>query len=145
MKLFPKADFGLRVLIDISLSTNGLTNADEILKRQKISDGYLGIILYQLERKGLVKQEKNGAGERVYFLAKPASIITVTEIIESFEEKFIMSNNTKADELGFELEKVINQNVWEIVWQALRKESDKITLEQIVTTYKNINSFMQFI
>lgn len=143
MKLFSKANFGLKVLLDIAINEKNQVYLDEIAIRHKISERYLEVLIYQLERKGLIKKEKTGVGV-MYSILKPPNEITITEIIEVFEEKFIIdSQNT--DEQCLKIENIIDGKVWNIIWSEIKEKSDKITLEELIKGYEDSNIFMEYI
>lgn len=143
MKLFSKADFGLKILLDIAINEKNEVYLDELSVRHKISERYLEILIYQLERKGLIKIEKTGVGV-MYIIAKPPNKITITEIIEVFEEKFIIENQNM-DEQSLKIENIIENKVWNIIWSEIKEKSDKITLEELIKSYEDSNIFMEYI
>jgi Rrf2 family transcriptional regulator, cysteine metabolism repressor len=84
MKLSTKGRYGTRAMIDIALyRDSGATLLKDISARQGISLKYLDHILSSLRKAGLVKNVRGKGGG--YSLTRPASRITLCEIIEAVE------------------------------------------------------------
>lgn len=84
MKVSTKGRYGLRAVLDIAL------NADEeavalstIAERQSISISYLEQLIAKLRKAGIVTSTRGAKGG--YILAKPASEISVGEILRALE------------------------------------------------------------
>ena len=84
MKLSTKGRYGTRAMIDIALyKESGSTLLKDIAARQGISLKYLDHILSSLRKAGLVKNVRGKGGG--YLLTRPATKITLCEIIEAVE------------------------------------------------------------
>ena len=84
MKLSTKGRYGTRAMIDIALHTDsGATLLKDIASRQGISLKYLDHILSNLRKAGLIKNVRGKGGG--YSLTRPATQITLCEIIEAVE------------------------------------------------------------
>lgn len=82
MKLSTRARYALRFMIDIAMHGDEQPmQLKDISERQGISSRYLGQIVISLRHRDLIRgiAGKNGG----YVLAKPASAIRVTDIIEA--------------------------------------------------------------
>jgi len=84
MKLSTKGRYGTRAMIDIALyKDSGSTLLKDIAARQGISLKYLDHILSSLRKAGLLKNVRGKGGG--YSLTRPATKITLCEIIEAVE------------------------------------------------------------
>ena len=84
MKLSTKGRYGARAMLDIAVhKDNGPCVMKDISKRQDISPKYLDHILSALRRGGLIKNIRGKGGG--YILSRPASVITLKDIIEAVE------------------------------------------------------------
>jgi len=84
MKLSTKGRYGTRAMIDIALyRESGSTLLKDIAARQGISLKYLDHILSSLRKAGLIKNVRGKGGG--YSLTRPASKITLCDIIEAVE------------------------------------------------------------
>lgn len=84
MRLSTKGRYGTRAMIDIALyRESGSTLLKDIAARQGISLKYLDHILSSLRKAGLIKNVRGRGGG--YSLTRPASKITLCEIIEAVE------------------------------------------------------------
>ena len=85
MKLSTKGKYGLKAMFELAVSGNEKDPVPlkYIANRQEISDQYLEQIFSSLKKAGLVKSVRGAQGG--YFLSKPASEITVADILRVLE------------------------------------------------------------
>ena len=87
MKVSTKGRYGLRALVDLTVSTiDAPVPLADIAGRQNISLNYLEQVFGQLRRAGIVRSIKGSGGG--YRLAKDARQITVKEVLEALEGPF---------------------------------------------------------
>ncbi|MBI6871191.1 Rrf2 family transcriptional regulator [Clostridium aciditolerans] len=144
MKISTKGRYGLKALIDIAMYSNSeVVTLKSISERQNISEGYLEQIFSALRKSGLVIGRKGAQGG--YTLSKSTNTITIGEILRTLEGDLdlVDVNNTNAAD---DLERCINENLWNVINKNINDYFDSITLEDLVNKYKNeINNFMYFI
>ncbi len=144
MKISTKGRYGLKALIDIAMYSNSeVVTLKSISERQNISEGYLEQIFSTLRKSGLVIGRKGAQGG--YTLSKSTDIITIGEILRTLEGDLdlVDINNTNAAD---DLERCINENLWNVINKNVNDYFDNITLEDLVNKYKNeVNNFMYFI
>lgn len=144
MKISTKGRYGLKALIDIAMYSNSeVVTLKSISERQNISEGYLEQIFSTLRKSGLVIGRKGAQGG--YTLSKSTNTITIGEILRTLEgdlDLVDVSNTNAADDL----ERCINENLWNVINKNINDYFDNITLENLVNKYKNeVNNFMYFI
>lgn len=85
MKLSTKGRYGMVALVDLAQQPEGaLTSLGEISGRQDVSLPYLEQLFVKLRRAGLVESVRGPGGG--YRLARPASEIRVSDILEAVDE-----------------------------------------------------------
>lgn len=135
MKLSTKGRYGLRAVIDLAANSNeGHIPLTQIAKRQKISENYLEAVFSVLKRVGIVKSVKGAGGG--YVLSKSTSDITIGTILRALEGDIsIVEPSNNCDNLN----NSINNLVWDKINKKINNYIDSVTLEQLVTNYKNKN------
>ena len=84
MKLSTRGRYGLRALIDLAVNQgDGTVSAQNIAKRQGISEGYLEQLIRIMKNGGLVISVRGAGGG--YRLARPAEKISVGDILRCLE------------------------------------------------------------
>ena len=84
MKLSTVTRYGLRALSDLCARKDGPVTVGDIARRQEIPPSYLEQLFAKLRRGRVVKSVRGAQGG--YVLARPASEITVAEIIKALGE-----------------------------------------------------------
>ncbi len=121
MKISSKGRYAVAAMMDLALheGSRSLTIAD-IAEKQKISLSYLEQIFADLRRAGLVKGTRGPGGG--YRLAKPATDISIAQIIQALDEKY--PNKGSDDYLPYEL--------WTGLSKRLYQFLDTISLSECV-------------
>ena len=132
MKLSTKGRYGLRAIADLALHDKGKPiPLSQIAERQDLSEGYLESMFGALRRAGLVRSIKGAFGG--YLLAKPASVITVEELLKVLEGDLAIIDEDEKDNNPESLRFYIKQNVWNVVSDRLSEVVSSLTLEDLIT------------
>jgi Rrf2 family protein len=84
MNISVKGEYALQAVFDLSAQTPGApVKIADIARRQKIPQKFLELILASLKQGGFVESRRGAEGG--YLLARPASRITVGEVLRFFE------------------------------------------------------------
>jgi len=84
VKLSTRGEYASRAILDIALHQGeGLVKIHDIAVRQDVPAKYLENILLTLQRAGIVRSRRGARGG--YYLAKPATAITVGEVIRAMD------------------------------------------------------------
>lgn len=133
MKLSTKGRYGLRALIDLALySEHDAVSISSIAERENISERYLEQLVSLLKKAGLV-YSKRGAGGG-YTLAKPASDISVGDILRALEGNISMvecpglSSESGCDSS----DECVTKYVWKRINDSINKTVEDIKLDQLV-------------
>ena len=136
MKLSTKPRYGLRILAQIAVDTEGGKPAGgkDIAKKQDISAAYMEQILIPLRNAGIISAVRGRHGG--YFLNRSADKITVLDVIEVFEGKLELVESGTCDACGLD-EVCPTREVWDRLSAVLRKESAAITIAELAQKIKN--------
>ncbi len=83
LQLTRKADYGLRLMIEVGASAGGPIGTAEIARRQRIPYPFLRKVVKTLVASGLLTSERGLHGG--LSLARPAAAISMLDIIRSFD------------------------------------------------------------
>ena len=84
MKLSTKCRYGSRAVMEVARNyKSGPVKRKDIVKNQQISDSYLENILIALKNSGIIETIRGAKGG--YLLRRPASEITLLEIVNSLD------------------------------------------------------------
>jgi Rrf2 family cysteine metabolism transcriptional repressor len=84
MQISTKGRYGLRAILELARQTGDRpVSTKEISQKQRITIPYLEQLFFRLKNDGYVKSVRGAQGG--YFLAKPASEITVGDIVECLD------------------------------------------------------------
>ena len=131
MKLSTKGRYGLRALIDLALySETEPVSINTIAERQGLSERYLEQLMALLKKNGIVKSIRGASGG--YSLAKPASEISVGDILRALE-----GNLEPVDCGGLNPEEgcsasgtCVTKYVWQRINESITNTVDEIMLDQ---------------
>lgn len=144
MKISTKGRYGLKALVDLAMYDNSeIVTLKSISDRQNISEGYLEQIFSILRKSGLVIGKKGAQGG--YLLSRHVKQIRVGEILRALEGDLVLVDINDADAMD-DIEKFINEKLWNIVNERINNFFDSITLEDLVNQYKRgVDNLMYFI
>lgn len=132
MKLSTKGRYGLRALIDLAqYSEQEAVSISSISQRQNISESYLEQLVAKLRKAGLVTSIRGAQGG--YLLARPASTISVGDILRALEgnlEAVECTAHTNEGCDGSDL--CVTKYVWQRINESIAKTVDEMMLDQLV-------------
>lgn len=133
MKLSTKGRYGLRAMIDLAIhSKEEAVSIASIAARQKISESYLEQLIPKLRKAGMISSVRGAGGG--YMLAKPASEISVGDILRALE-----GNLDPVDCAGLpgasgceESGNCVTKYVWQRINDSINHTVDGIYLEELL-------------
>lgn len=133
MKLSTKGRYGLRAMIDLAIhSKEEAVSIASIAARQKISESYLEQLIPKLRKAGMISSVRGAGGG--YMLAKPASEISVGDILRALE-----GNLDPVDCAGLQGESgcessdgCVTKYVWQRINESINQTVDGINLEELI-------------
>lgn len=137
MKLSTKTRYGLRILLQIALENmegNRLARGRTIAAKQGLTEPYLEQIMIPLKQAGFVGTVRGCNGG--YELRRPASEITVLDLIELFDGVVDFAGCVKGEVKCGRIGDCPTRGVWDRLASRLREDASRITLDSIVEDYK---------
>ena len=135
MKLSTRSRYGTRAMLDIALhSEGGPTMLKDIADRQSVSPKYLDHILAALRKAGLIKNIRGKGGG--YVLTKPASSITVNEIIKVVEGSIAPVECADNPNYCTKTDTCAMVDLWKQLKQSMEDVLTSTTLDQLVEQHK---------
>ncbi|MBN2898524.1 MAG: Rrf2 family transcriptional regulator [Clostridia bacterium] len=142
MKLTTKGRYGLKAMFDLALNSNGEPiKLNAIGERQGISVNYLEQLISPLRKAGLVKSVRGAQGG--YILAKPASEITVRDILVTLEGPIVPVDCVSEDDdenLCTHSDCCVSRIIYEKIRDSINEVVASITLQDMIDDHKQINA-----
>lgn len=124
-----KTRYAIRMLADISVyQDSGKVKIKDISSRQDISTKYLEQIVTILSKNGIVKGERGPQGG--YRLTRPASDITVAEIVRLIEGDLLPGSDSNGDEKGRDLWSELG--MWADIDRAVTEIMSRTTIQDVL-------------
>ena len=139
MRLSTKTRYGLRILLQIALDSEGRANASvkgkTISEKQDISEAYLEQIMIPLKSNGFVKTVRGCHGG--YALNRSPEQISVLDLIELFEGKVQLVKCVGGEDGDCpRIDRCPTSAVWENLSEGIRKLAGAVNLRHIVEEAK---------
>ncbi len=132
MRISAKADYAVRATLELSASPAGSpVKGTRLAAAQEIPLQFLEHILLDLKRAGIIRTKRGARGG--YWLAQPASAVTVADVIRAVEGPLANIQDLPPEETHYEGSAEHLREVWIAVRQTLREVLEQITLEQVAT------------
>ncbi len=131
MRVSAKADYALRAAIELAgAEGERMIKAARIAEAQQIPRNFLDNILTELRTAGLVRTQRGSDGGSM--LARPASTITLADVIRAVEGPLAAVKGVRPDDLEFAGLAAPMGEVWIAVRASLRAVLEATTLEHVV-------------
>ena len=143
MKLSMKSRYGLRALIDLTINSKTEQVAlNSIAERNKISPQYLEQVFAALRKAGIIKSVKGPQGG--YLLAKPATKISVAEILRALEGDYLIEEeNIEGAENGRAAAQAVQSEVIERLNRGLQDILENLFLSDLEQKYQEYSEYSQ--
>lgn len=124
-----KTRYAIRMLADISVyQDSGKVKIKDISSRQDISTKYLEQIVTILSKNGIVKGERGPQGG--YRLTRPASDITVAEIVKLMEGDLLPGSDSNGDEK--DRDRWTELGMWADIDRAVTEIMSRTTIQDVL-------------
>jgi Rrf2 family protein len=138
MRLTTKSRYGTRMILDIAINgTEKPVPVSEIARRQNISLKYLEKLISKLKKGKLIKSHRGPFGG--HMLAKPASEITVGDLVRLLEDRGAITDCAETDaKMCGECNQAgecITQWVWIEASKAMFERLDSITIDSLLKKF----------
>ena len=128
MHIPAKVDYGLRALLALT-ATGSAQTAEALAAEQSLPPRFLGAILADLRRAGLVASQRGSEGG--YRLARPAREITVAEVIRALDGPLAEVRGYRPEATHYDGAAEHLQEVWVAVRASLRGVLEHVTLADV--------------
>jgi len=123
-----KADYGIRALLTLANAQTSLS-AEHLAGEQGLPPRFLGAILSDLRRAGLVVSQRGSEGG--YQLSRPASQITIADALRAISGPMAGVRGLRPETLVYDGAATSLKDVWVAVRASLRNLLEHVTLEQV--------------
>jgi Rrf2 family protein len=129
MHISARVDYAVRALL--TLTAQGAPATAEVLAAaQHLPPKFLGAILTDLRRAGLVRSQRGGV--RGYLLGRPPAEITVADVMRALEGPLAEIRGLRPEDTAYDGPAEHLQDVWVAVRAALRAVLEQVSLADIV-------------
>jgi Rrf2 family protein len=125
-----KVDYGLRALLLLA-AVEEAQSAENLAADQGLPPRFLGAILADLRRAGLVVSQRGAEGG--YRLARPAAEITAADVIRALDGPLAEVRGYRPESTSYEGAAAHLQDIWVAVRASLRNVLEHVTLAEIVS------------
>ncbi|HEX4778751.1 MAG TPA: Rrf2 family transcriptional regulator [Acidimicrobiia bacterium] len=130
MRISAKADYAVRAAVELAAAPPGRPlKAEAIARSQDIPREFLENILRDLRRAGLVATQRGAEGGSM--LARPATEITVAEVLRAVEGPLAAVRGVRPESLAYEGAAAALVDVWIALRASLRSVLDVVTLADV--------------
>jgi Rrf2 family transcriptional regulator, cysteine metabolism repressor len=143
MRLSTRGEYGLLAIVDLALHSNqGPVQSFQVAERQHIPKQYLDQLMLILKKAGLVESSRGRQGG--YALARPASRISVLEIVAALEGPVGNANFTRKDQRTKSPAYHILQGLWDEVVSNVVETLESRTLEELCDQHRKMESQIMY-
>jgi Rrf2 family protein len=125
-----KVEYGLRALLTLAAAGTPET-AEHLAEEQGLPPRFLGAILSDLRRSGIVASQRGAEGG--YRLARPAQDITLADVIRSLDGPLAEVRGTRPEATSYDGAAEHLAQVWVAVRASLRSVLECVTLADVVS------------
>jgi Rrf2 family protein len=132
MRVTAKVDYAVRaavLLTDAAQRDAGPLKGEQIANAQQIPVKYLENILSELRQAGIVRSQRGAEGG--YWLGKPATDVTLADIIRAVEGPLANVRGERPETLNYPDGAGALQDVWIATRAALRSVLEQVTLADV--------------
>jgi Rrf2 family protein len=129
MQIPAKAEYAIRALLTLAASNTSLS-AEHLAQEQELPSKFLGAIMSDLRRGGLVTSQRGPEGG--FRLARDADEIQIADILRVVSGPLAGVRGMRPETLVYEGEATHLRDVWVAVRAALREVLEHVTLGQVL-------------
>ena len=128
VQISAKVDYGVRALLVLAMSSEPMT-VDAIAADQQIPSKFLGVILNDLRRAGILVSHRGR--EAGYNLGRAPSDVSVADVIRALEGPLAQVRGLRPETVKYEGAAQHLQDVWIALRVSLRRVLEGVSLENI--------------
>jgi Rrf2 family protein len=130
VRVTAKVDYAVRALLELAAVNDGPVKGERIAQAQEIPLKFLENILIDLRHANIVRAQRGADGG--YWLARPASEVTLGEIIRAVEGPLASVRGEPPEDVNYTGAAENLRTVWVAVRASLRAVVDELTLADVV-------------
>jgi Rrf2 family protein len=130
VRVTAKVDYAVRALLELAVADDGPVKGERIAQAQEIPLKFLENILIDLRHANIVRAQRGAEGG--YWLARPASDVTLGEIIRAVEGPLASVRGEPPEDVSYTGAAENLRTVWVAVRASLRSVVDELTLADVV-------------
>lgn len=130
VRVSAKTDYGVRALLELAVADNGPVKGERLAQSQQIPLKFLENILTDLRHAGIVRAQRGAEGG--YWLARPASKVTLGEVIRAVDGPLASVRGEAPEEVEYAGAAENLRVVWIALRASMRSVVDEITLADVV-------------
>jgi Rrf2 family protein len=130
VRVTAKVDYAVRALLELAAANDGPVKGERIAQAQEIPLKFLENILIDLRHANIVRAQRGADGG--YWLARPASEVTLGEIIRAVEGPLASVRGEPPEDVNYTGAAENLRTVWVAVRASLRAVVDELTLADVV-------------
>jgi len=134
VRLSARVDYALRAVVELASAAGGPdkpVTADALAQAQGIPPKFLESILLQLRRGGVVNAQRGPEGG--YWLARPASAISLAEVIRVIDGPLANVRGHRPEDLGYQGAAKSLQDVWIALRASEREILELVTIASVAS------------
>jgi Rrf2 family protein len=129
VRVSAKADYAIRAMVELAAAGDGPVKGERLAQAQAIPIKFLENILLDLRRAGLVESQRGSEGG--YWLARPATEITLAQVIRAVDGPLASVRGRRSEQLEYAGSAAPLLEVWVAVRASLRRVLDAVTLDDV--------------
>ncbi len=142
MRLSTRSRYGVRLMLSLAMNDRKEpVFLKDIAHSEDISEKYLSQIIIPLKARGLITTFRGAHGG--YLLSKPASKITLRDIIEPLEGDMCLVDCVSNPAICDRSNSCASRDVWDQMSSLLLEFMDKFTLEDMIKRSKKMQKARQ--
>src|SRR5271165_2060347 len=130
MHIPAKVDYGIRALLSLAVAGTPQT-AENLAADQDLPPRFLGAILADLRRAGIVSSQRGAEGG--YRLARPADEVSLAEVIRALDGPLAEVRGFRPEAAHYDGAAEHLQEVWVAVRASLRAVLENVSLAQVAS------------
>jgi Rrf2 family protein len=129
MRVSAKADYALRALIELGAAELRPMTCEEIAHAQDVPARFLKAVIAQLRRADLVRSQRGCEGG--YWLARPATEITVGDVVRAVDGPFPTTHAEPVPGVAFAGSALALEQMWRAAAASLESVVDLVTVADL--------------
>jgi Rrf2 family protein len=129
VKVSAKADYALRVALELAVAAPSAVKGERLSQSQVIPQKFMENILLELKRAEIVETQRGADGG--YRLARPASAVSLADVIRAVDGPLANVRGHRPESVTYEGAATHLREIWVAVRASLRSVLETVTLADV--------------